>query len=373
MEERICKIPELLTTISGEKINTVFDWEQFRREEIANLFCDYVYGRRDIERPAGQKFEVIEETEIFEMRKKVVKFALDDYFFPFYLYLPKKINRPLPAFVYVMHEGMEDKLAFNNQGNMESDQTQSVLPLKTITDRGYAVAVMPTRDIYRDWKAKANYNQGIFTVVKSQKERNKHSWATISAWAWGVSRVLDYLEREKDIDSTKIASIGHSRSGKTALYAGATDKRIFLTVTNNSGCMGSAILRTKKGEHAVDINVSDWFCEKFREYNHKEHLLPVDQHMLLAMVAPRYLYVTSSIDDTWADPDAEFLGGKLASEVYELYGLKGLVAPAKPELNKTYHDGHIAYHVKSGRHSQTAFDWEKVMDYFDKIRKDTNF
>lgn len=361
------KIPELLTTLSGERVSTVSDWEKFRKEEIAELFCDHVYGRRDIERPLNEEFIIEGESVVFGMRKRDLRCSFDGYSFPFALYLPLNFDKKIPAFVYVMHENLENTLQFDENGNMISDKLESELPLKAVTDRGYAVAVMPTRDIYRDWKEHAEYKQGVFTAVKSSKGRNKHSWATISAWAWGVSRVVDYLVEAQEIDSSKIASIGHSRSGKAALYAAATDERILLGVPNNSGCMGAAILRGKKGEHAVDINVSDWFCEKFKEYNDREELLPVDQHMLLAMVAPRYLYLCGSVLDEWADPDAELLAARLASEVYELYGVKGLVAPEKPEVNEVYHEGRIAFHVKTGDHSQTKFDWDHVMDYFDKI------
>ena len=361
------KIPELLTTLSGERVSTVSDWENFRKEEIAGLFCDHVYGRRDIECPLNEEFTVLGESVVYGMRKRELKCSFDGYSFPFALYLPQSFDKKLPAFVYVMHENLENTFEFNEEGNMKSPSLISELPLKDITDRGYAVAVMPTKEIYRDWKAHAEYKQGVFTAVKSSKGRDKHSWATISAWAWGVSRVVDYLVEAPEIDSSKIASIGHSRSGKTALYAAATDERILLAVPNNSGCMGAAILRGKKGEHAIDINVSDWFCEKFKEYNNREEMLPVDQHMLLAMVAPRYLYICGSVLDEWADPDAELLAARLASEVYELYGVKGLIAPEKPEVDKVYQEGRIAYHVKTGDHSQVKFDWDHVMDYFDKI------
>ena len=362
------KIPELLTTISGERVTSLDVWKRFRREEILDLFCHHVYGRRDIERPDGERFLTIDEKVVHGMRKQEIKCTFNDYSFPFSLYLPAAKTEPCPAFVYVMHENLENDMTFDEVGNMYSKKTASVLPLKSITDRGYAVAVMPTRDIYREWTEKAGYRHGVFLAAKTPKGRDKHSWASISAWAWGVSRVVDFLEEHPEIDSSKIASIGHSRSGKAALYAAATDERIFLAVPNNSGCMGAALLRGKKGEHATDINVSDWFCEKFREYNDMEHLLPVDQHMLLALIAPRFLYITCSILDEWADPDAELRAARLASEAFELYGVRGLVAPEAPVLDQTYHDGHIAYHVKQGDHSQTEFDWENIMNYFDKIR-----
>ena len=362
-------IPALLTTVSGERVTTLDVWKQFRREELLSLFCDHVYGRRDIERPEGECFELVDEKTVYGMKKKELLCTFDGYSFPFSVYLPMKSEKPLPAFVYVMHENLENDFVFDDKGNMFSKKTESCLPLKEITDRGYAIATMPTRDIYREWTEKMEFRHGVFNVVKSSKPRDKHSWASISAWAWGVSRVVDYLEEDPEIDASRIASIGHSRSGKAALYAAATDERILLGVPNNSGCMGAAILRGKKGEHAVNINISDWFCEKFREYNDCEHFLPVDQHMLLALIAPRYLYITCSVLDEWADPDAELLAARLATEAFELYGVPGLIAPEHPVVDEVYQEGHIAYHVKSGDHSQTDFDWMHIMNYFDKIRQ----
>ena len=267
-----------------------------------------------------------------------------------------------------MHENLENHFKPLDNGNMYTEELVSSLPLKDITDRGFAIAVMPTRDIYREWTTHSNFEVGVFTAYKNPKPRQKNSWATISAWAWGVSRIVDYFETDDEIDMTHIASTGHSRSGKTALWAGATDTRIQLVAPNNSGCGGAAIFRGKKGEHIKNIPVTDWFCDKFRDYSEREEFLPVDQHMVLSLVAPRYLYVTDSILDEWADPDAELLACKLASPAYELYGLKGLVVEDEsPILNKTYQGGHIAFHVKEGDHSQLKFDWDNLMDYFDKI------
>ncbi len=360
-------VPKLLTTLSGIEITTKELWEKYRRDEVLNLCTDYVYGVRDIERPTDLYFNVEDTAEIYGMICKNVRAGFGNFSFPFSVYLPKNTNKPLPAFIYVMHENMQNWLKFEDNGNMSSQEAESVLPLKYITDRGYAVAVMPTKDIYREWTTHSEYKVGVFAEVNKVRKRN--SWASISAWAWGVSRVLDYLETDTEIDATRVASIGHSRSGKAALWAGATDERIFLAVPNNSGCMGAALLRGKKGEHAKDINISDWFCEKFQDYNDAEEYLPMDQHMVLSLVAPRNLYITGSVLDEWADPDAELRAAQLASPVWELYGKQGItIEDEAPVLNKPYQSGSIAFHVKEGGHSQKQFDWENVINYFDKIK-----
>ena len=361
-------IPELLKTLSGQTVTTVEEWETFRRGEILDLYNNYIYGVRDVERPEGLHFVLHSEGEIYGMRVKELYAAFGDYSFPFKVYYPAEKGKKYPAFIYVMHENLENYLEFLDNGNMYAEKKVSLLPLKDITDRGYAVAVMPTREIYREWNTHSEFKVGVFAAIKPLKPRQKNSWGSLSSWAWGVSRVVDYLETDAEIDASHLATTGHSRSGKAALLAGATDERIQLVAPNNTGCGGAAIFRGKRGEHVKNINVTDWFCENFKSYNDREEFLPVDQHMLLSLVAPRYLYVTDSVLDEWSDPDAELLACRLASPAFELYGVKGLVMDSDvAEINRTYQEGHIAFHVKEGDHSQLKFDWDAFMDYFDRI------
>lgn len=369
------KIPELLVSLAGEKIDTVEKWEKFRKKEILALFSEYMYGFRDIERPQELYFKIKEETVFKGMLKKDVICGFGDFSFPFSLYLPKEIKKPVPTFVCILTETPEETIKFDDTGNMVRKDDPKVIkdgkseiPVKSITERGFGIVLMPTRNVYRDWQAQADFKQGVFSAFKPTKKRQKNSWASISAWAWGASRVCDYLETDADVDDENIAVIGHSRGGKAALWAGATDERFKLTVSNNSGCAGAAIQRGKVGERIKDINISDWFCENYHSYNDCEEMLPVDQHMLLALMAPRYIYVTSSELDTWADPNAEYLACKLASPAFELYGTKGLVDIYDiPRLEVPLQDGHIAYHMKWGDHSIGGYDWNNVMAYFEKI------
>lgn len=358
--------PKLLNTITGYKVTDIEMWETIRRDEVKNLCERYLYGIRDIEKPDNLYFNVEKTYEIYGITCKEIYGGFGNFKFPFKLYLPKNVEKPLPAFIYVAHENIENSMKFDKNGNVYYGP--NVIPIKYLTDRGYAIAVMPTREIYREWHTHSNYKVGVFKEVNAP--RTKYSWASLSAWAWGVSRVLDYLETEPMVDETRVASIGHSRSGKAALWAAATDERIFLCVPNNSGCCGAAILRGKTGEHARMINdYSDWLCAKFKDYDDCEDLLPMDQHFVLSLVAPRNIYVCDSILDELADPDAEFWACQLASPVWELYGKKGLVMDdEKPVIDKVYQEGDIAYHVKTGDHSQTMFDWENVINYFDSIK-----
>lgn len=371
-------IPELLTSLSGEKIDTQEKWENFRRGEVLSLLSEYIYGFRDIERPENLFFNIKEESVFKGMRKKEIECGFNNYTFPFYLYMPLNAKKPLPVVVFVQTETPERCYLFDDNGNMTGVHDDSVIrdnenciPVKDMTERGFAVAIMPTRNVYPDWKAKAEFKKGVFSGYKPLKKRENNSWAGISAWSWGVDRVVDYLETDDDFDDKNIAVVGFSRGGKASLWAGATNERIKLSVSVCSGCAGAAIQRDKEGERIKDINISDWFCENYHKFNDNEEMLPVDQHMLLALMAPRYVYVTSSQQDLWADPKAEYLACKLASPAFELYGLGGLTdAKELPPLEEPSHNGHIAYHMKWGDHSIGRYDWEKILDYFEKIIKE---
>jgi len=358
---------DILESLSGVRINTIEEWEKYRRPELMLLLENYVYGVRPNTKPDKLVFNLVRNERNWKNSNAIYKeidICMNEHHFPLYVFIPETAKFPSPTFLTIMNE--KRSLAYDFNVTLDYDH----LPIREIIRRGYALAVMPTNAVSPDWYFKSEFKKGVFRALQPNvHERTERSWATLSAWALGASCVMDYLETDIDIDHKNVAVIGHSRDGKAALWAGATDQRIKLVISNSSGCGGAAYTRGKKGEHLKNINVSDWFCDNYKRYNEREDLLPVDQHMLLATIAPRPLYIKSDDLDEWADPDAELLSAKLATKVYELYNLPGLIVNEEIVVGKPYHDGMIAYHRAPGEHNITRFDWGLYMNFADQHLK----
>lgn len=243
------------------------------------------------------------------------------------------------------------------------------IPVEEILDNGFALAVVGYHDISED-STDGNYQQGLGTCFFRSNERTPEQWGRIGLWAYGGACVLDYLVQQDSLDRGCISVIGHSRLGKTALWLGAQDERLFAAVSNNSGFGGAAVSKQGSGERIVDFITCgswDWFCENFKRYAGREDEQPYDQHLLLAAMAPRRVYVASAAEDRAADPHSEFLSCMAASRAYELLGKPGLVTPdALPVPGTTLHEGRIGYHLRAGTHFLGREDWGLAMRFLRK-------
>lgn len=360
------KLPDLLEFRDGSKVKSIADWQQ-RRLEIFTLFQNHVYGVNPVGKPGDISFTVIKQDKSAMEGKATLK-VVDISFsgpggkhkFKANFFIPNNVKKA-PVFLLVSHRSAVENLDVTRQNRTE------FWPAEEIVRRGFCAASFYTWDIDAD--KYDGFKGGVHEIF--DQGRNDQSWGTISAWAWGASRVMDYIETDSSLDESKVAVVGHSRGGKTALWAGASDQRFAMAVSNNSGCSGAALARRKKGESIAKItkNFKHLFCGKYSTYSNNEDKLPVDQHMLVALMVPRLVYISSSSKDAWADPEGEYLAGVHASKVYELHGLQGLVSQSFTFPTGTFHEGNIGYHIKEAKHSMNLIDWNLFMDFADRHMK----
>lgn len=376
------QIPELLVNQRGEAITTPEAWRE-HRTELIRLFGETIYGHT----PAGPVEMSATTTEEDpralggKAHRKQVAIHLTrsgkHLHLDLLLYLPPgNRDKPVPAFLLLNfcgnHHVTTDPAVIAARSPIPKQHQEPGrgararrFPIEDIVGRGYALATLYHGDIDPDMDD--NFAGHAHALYDTPEPRPANAWATIGAWAWGLSRTLDYLQTDPHIDGTRVAVAGHSRLGKTSLWAGAQDERFALVISNDSGSGGAAIARRKVGERIADgCRVFPyWYCGNYKAYIDREDDLPIDQHQLVALMAPRPVYIASATEDTWADPEGEFLAGHHASPAYGLYGLKGLPGEWPPP-DTPLQGGHIGYHVRTGKHDLLAYDWQQFMNFADK-------
>jgi hypothetical protein len=394
-------LPNPLISENGSAVESAEQWNQIRRPEILGLFEKHVYGVAP--EPCEIRSETVSSKTVFDGLG--TRTEVDVYFgkskdaksMRLLIYVPANHSGNAPAFMGLNFGGnqtvdpdptiamttrwVRDKNDGTTDNHKATEKSRGAgakrWAIQEILKRGYALVTIYYGDIDPDFDD--GFKNGIHGVLGDRvKEVAPESrWGSIAAWTYGLSRALDYIESDESlgIDAKKVAVIGHSRLGKTSLWAGASDPRFAMVISNNSGCGGAALSRRAIGETVGRINTSfpHWFCDKYTEYNENEGSCPVDQHQLIALIAPRPVYVASATEDKWADPKGEFLAAAAADPVYRLLGTNGMGdedAPAKmPPAQQPLKTGTIGYHLRTGKHDVTDYDWQQYLDFADRHLK----
>jgi hypothetical protein len=357
-------LPDPLTSLSANTIRNENSWEKERRPELLELFRKNVYGRVP-DTKYDEQFRIVKKDTgamdgkaILKMVDITISSGNMSLVIHLTLFTPGNAQGPVPVFLLI-----------NNRGKENTDPARKIKsefwPAEEVIERGYGIASFSNADVDPD-----NYDEfknGIHGIL-DQSYRTDDSWGTLAAWAWGASRCLDYLVSDPEVDKDKVAVLGHSRGGKTALWAGAEDQRFGMVIANESGCGGAALARRKLGETVASINTAfpHWFCLNYRKYNNNESSMLFDMHMLLSLTAPRPLYIAAASEDLWGDPKGCYLSLYNSLPVYRLYDKSTFLSVIVPPLNTQTVSGKAGFHIRDGEHNMLLQDWNFFMDFADK-------
>jgi len=382
-------LPDPLTLSNGKKVTDAKTWMNKRRPEIVKMFEEYQFGKAP-GKPVGLKFNVFDKgTAVFSdsaVRKQVtVYFTKDtsDHKMDLLIYLPAHANKPVPMLLNISF--VPNSLSVNDhgikQGLMWSRDGKKV-PATTSPFRkfdvgkfianGIGVAFVYYGDIEPDFKTGLPY--GIRSqYLKNNQQPAKDEWGAIAAWAWGLSRAMDYFETDKAIDAKRVAVTGASRLGKTVLCAGAYDQRFAMVIASVSGEGGAALSRRNFGETVAHITDTSryfyQFAANYHDYSNKVNELPMDAHMLISLIAPRPLLLQTGSTDLWSDPKGEFLAAIAAEPVYKLFGKEGPGTTVFPAAGDTTLLHPLGYYMHDGPHGVLPTDYDIFIKFMLKYLK----
>jgi hypothetical protein len=392
-------VPDALTLADGRHVQNAQTWLAKRRPEILHAFADQIYGRTPSEKLPPQFHVDSVDRSAFSgeaIRKQItITFSrqADTPRIHLLVYQPVHARHPLPAIVGLNFEGnqtidSDPGITLNDVWVPDPADSQQTNELRghsrrraaedsrgrynyrwqvdALVQRGYALATAYYGDIEPDFSGGLQYGVRSLFLKPGQTAVGPSEWGAIGAWAWGLSRILDYLETDPAIDARKVAVIGHSRLGKAAVWAAAQDRRFAVLLSNESGMGGVSLYRAKNGETLEHLNTSFpyWFCGNFHQYTGHPERLPVDGNLLLSLCAPRPAYIANAQQDSFSNPSAEFLSAVLASKVYRLFGKPGLGTDVMPPVNQPIMLT-LGYHVRTGIHEVTEYDWDQYLKFLD--------
>jgi hypothetical protein len=386
-------LPDPLLSKQKNRITDAKSWKDIRRTEILRDFRDLMYGHTP-ELPIKLRAQVVatrKDAVHGLATRTIVKLQLfDDPKAPhidLMYYIPNKATKPVPMFLGLSFAGnasIEDDPAIPlprgwmrpQQGVVVNNRATDALrgssandwPIKSAIEKGYGVATFYYGDVEPDhiegWR---DGIRGYALKLAGRTERAPQEWGALGAWAWGLSRAMDYLATVPEVDARRVVVFGHSRLGKTALWVGAQDERFAIVISNNSGEGGASLARRNFGENiACSIGHASWrYCERFRDYVDRAEELPFDQHMLLGLIAPRPIYIASATEDSLADPKGEFLTAVHAEPIYRLFELRGVDTSTWPAPDMPIGQT-IGYHLRTGKHAITLYDWQQYVGFADR-------